>query len=570
MRRWIAFVALAWSACFAAPQDPFSPTLAVAEAQSVELRFDVAPHHFLYRDRFEAHSPTPGVQLGPLDVPTGLRRPDPVGGESVELLAGRVAVRVPFLAGDGVVALEVGYQGCTDTGVCLAPRRRTADVTLQRGRVQSAAWRSASADAPAPPPQQRIERALASGNLALVGAIFLGAGLLLSLTPCSLPMVPILAALLLGGPAAAVGRGRSVALTVAYTLGMATSYTAAGVAAGLLGEGLSARLQGPVAVGGFSALLAALALSMLGVFELRVAAPLQDRVTARSNRLRGGRIAGVFAMGALSALLVGPCVAAPFAGALAFIGRTGDVVLGAVALFFLAIGLAAPLLAMGMSAGALRPHAWRWTRRLEPAFGWVLLAVAAWMAAPVLGARTTLALAAATLAVAAAAAWHRRAGGGGRTVAAASTALSALALAAAITLPADAPPWPPRLLPGTSGSAVAFVPVADAAALSAALAAADRPVVVFFSADWCLTCRQIERRTFPDPQVRHRLAALLRLRVDVGAGTPAQRALLRGHGLYGPPAILVFRPGPGATEAGRIVGDATPAELLALLERAGV
>jgi thiol:disulfide interchange protein DsbD len=213
--------------------------------------------------------------------------------------------------------------------------------------------------------------------------VFLVAGLLLSLTPCVLPMVPILSSIIIG-QAGTKSRLRGLALALAYSLGMALVYTSFGVVAGLLGEGLAAALQNAWVLGAFALLLAVLSLSMFGVFELQMPSALQTRISARTQRLPGGRFAGVFVMGGLSALVVGPCVAAPLAGVLVFIGRTHDVLIGAVALFSLAMGMSVPLLLVGVSAGSLLPRAGAWMENVKRLFGVVLLAVALWIVAPVL------------------------------------------------------------------------------------------------------------------------------------------------------------------------------------------
>jgi thiol:disulfide interchange protein DsbD len=213
--------------------------------------------------------------------------------------------------------------------------------------------------------------------------VFLIAGLLLSFTPCVLPMVPILSSIIVG-QGAPVTRARGFSLALAYALGMALIYTGFGVVAGLLGEGLAAALQNPWVLGAFALLLAGLSLSMFGVYELQLPGGLQSRVSAVSGRLPGGRFAGVFAMGGLSALIVGPCVAAPLAGALVYISQTKDVVIGGLALFSLAMGMSVPLLLVGLSAGSLLPRAGAWMEGVKTVFGVMLLAVALWIVSPVL------------------------------------------------------------------------------------------------------------------------------------------------------------------------------------------
>lgn len=520
MRRILSLLGLAGllaavlvAAAMPAPRPAFTVGARVADDRTVALRFDIAPGYSLYRDRFDlriAQGPD-GARLGPVEIPRGLPRRDESSGADVELLAGQAELRIPIVATDGSLRLEVGYQGCTELGVCMAPRHGVVEVTIRAGRLSDAIWRDDVAPpAVATPAMRRIETTLQSGSLWLVAAVFLGAGVLLSLTPCLLPMVPILASIIAGheGP---VSRGRGMALAGSYTLGMALIYTALGIAAGLLGEGLAGLLQNRRTLGAFALVLVMLSLSMFGAFELQLSPAWQSGIGALSNRLPGGRMTGVFLMGGLSALLVGPCVAPPLAAALLFIGRTQDVALGGLALFCLAIGMGVPLLAVGASAGALLPKAGAWSGRIKPVLGVLLLGVAAWMIAPVLPASV---------------------------------------------LPRPDPPG--------------FTRLASAAEFDARLRDAGRPVVVFFYADWCLTCAQLERITLRDDAVRQRLEAARRLRVDLTESGETERALLRRFGLFGPPAILVFGSDGREILAARVVGFAEPKALLAAIAEAGI
>ena len=351
-----------------------------------------------------------------------------------------------------------------------------------------------------------------------MAGVFALAGLLLSFTPCVLPMVPILSSIVLGQGGAG-SRGRGLALSAAYSLGMALVYTAMGVAAGLAGEGLAAALQTPWVLGTFAALLVVLSLSMFGVYALQIPAAWQSRLHAASGRFQGGRYGGVFLMGGVSALIVGPCVAAPLAGALVYISQTRDVVLGGVALFAMACGMSVPLLVVGLSAGSLLPRTGAWMVWVKRGFGVMLLAVAAWMVWPVLPF--------------------------GRTEAAPGSDLHA-----------------------TPGDGVVFRRIRTAAELDEAVRTAGRPVLFDFYADWCVACKEMERFTFTDPAVKARMNAMLLLQVDVTANNADDKALMRRYGLFGPPAILLFDAAGRELPAHRVIGFLRPGAFLAHLEAA--
>ncbi len=602
----ILIAALAWLALLAtAPvraepellplEQAFRLSAQVVDRNTVEVRFDIADGYYLYRDKlgFAAEQ----AALGTPDIPPGKMKKDEIFGD-VEVHRGQLSIRLPLSASGETVTLKVASQGCADAGVCYPPSEQTVlldpaqpgvrvwPVGLDgdnaggglldrlRGRAMSSEA-SAPVEAPVASAAPADDGSLAAsllrgGNLWLVAVAFFGFGLALSFTPCVLPMVPILSGIIVGH-GAHISRGRALALSLAYVLGMAVTYAVAGVAAGLSGTLLSAALQNAWVLGGFALLFVVLALSMFGFYELQLPTALQSRLSDTANHRRGS-YGGIVAMGALSALIVGPCVAAPLAGALLYIAQTGDAALGGLALFALALGMGAPLIAVGVASRSLLPHTGPWMEGVKRFFGVLLLATAIWIAQPVLPALLVM-LAWAALLIASsiylhaldplpahAKGWHKLWKGVG---------VIALLAGASILIGAAAgsrdPLQPLSVLRGGAAAAEAkpvFEPVRSVAELEARLSAATRPVMLDFYADWCVSCKEMERFTFADPQVTARLAGFTLLKADVTANDAEHQALLKRFGLFGPPGILFFDPGGREIDSARTVGF-VPAESFA-------
>jgi thiol:disulfide interchange protein DsbD len=403
--RWLARLALlavAWSiqptahaADLLDPEEAFKLSAAVADdGKTIVARFNIADAYYLYRERF-GFAGSDGVQLGLPQYPRAITKFDETFDKEVPVYRGNVVVRVPIQSGKGAFVFTARLQGCADQGVCYPPEERTVKLVLggESSVVGPPAGDATSITSPATSPTNsgRIETALRSRSLVAVLPIFFVLGLLLSFTPCVLPMLPILSSIIVGQGAARregdrnePGKVRGFTLALAYALGVAIVYTALGVAAGLAGEGFAGALQQPWVLILFAALLVGLALSLFGLYELQLPSVLQSRLAHASGRISGGRFAGVFAIGAISALIVGPCVAAPLAGVLLYISQTRDVVIGGVALFAMAAGMSVPLLLVGAGAGSLLPRAGHWMQSVERLFGILLIAVALWTISPVI------------------------------------------------------------------------------------------------------------------------------------------------------------------------------------------
>ncbi|KNZ33865.1 MAG: hypothetical protein AD742_03815 [Methylibium sp. NZG] len=589
---------------FLDPEVAFKLSARAAEGGRVEVRFDIAPGYYLYGEKFSVEAQPDAARVSGLQVPKGKIKFDETFQKDVEYFRDS-ATLVASLASAPTSAfkLVVGNQGCADKGLCYPPQQRSFKVEPGTGgamtltlltEAQAAAWTptggagastlaaaglsstaaatgatAATAALSSGSEPGRFAQALQSRNLLTVAGVFLLAGLLLSFTPCVLPMIPILSSIIVG-QTGHVSRARGFGLALAYSLGMALVYTAFGMAAGLAGEGLAAALQNAWVLGGFALLLALLSLSMFGVYELQMPGFVQTRVTQWSGNLKGGQHLGVFMMGGLSALIVGPCVAAPLAGALVYISQTKDVVLGGVALFALASGMSVPLLLVGLSAGSLLPRAGVWMERVKHFFGVMLLAVALWLVSPVLPGWALMVGAAALLLASAVylGAFERLPDGvtPGRAVTKGAGLM--LAVLATLQLAGVASGGRDLLQPlqhlsgggAAGGTLVAkkdelhFQAVTNLAGVDAAVRASAKPVMLDFYADWCVACKEMEAFTFTDAAVRQRLSGMTLLRVDVTANNADDKALMRKFGLFGPPALLFFPPAGDEVNTARVIG----------------
>ena len=543
------------------------------DGKTIEARWQIADGYYLYRQKIRFTALPDTVRLGEPVFPAGHVKDDEFFGR-VETYRGDLRIRIPVeAAGVDDITLKAVSQGCWDKGVCFPPTPQQARLKLSAASGEVA---PPAAETPAADESSRIAALLRHGSFWLVAASFFGFGLLLSLTPCVLPMIPILSGIIVNH-GHAVSHARAFWLSLAYVLGMAVTYAAIGVAAGFSGTLLSNALQNAWALGAFALLFVVLSLSMFGLYELQLPSAIESRLSERANR-QGGSFGAITIMGALSALVVSPCVAAPLAGALLYIAQTRDAALGGAALFSLALGMGAPLIAVGVFSRTLLPKTGPWMEAVKKFFGVLMLATALWLVSPVIPVWAQMLGWAALLIVPGifmraidplpvhAGAWSRLWKGIGVLMLLGGVAMLAGALGGSRE--------PLRPLGFLAGSAPAdehrlvFIRVKSLAELERRLneaAARGETAMLDFYADWCVSCKELEKYTFADPRVQARLADRLLLQADVTASNDEDIALLKRFGLFGPPGIIFFGRDGREVEGVRVAGYQPAEQFIATL-----
>lgn len=565
---------------FLSPDIAFKLDIVQKDANYLSADFKIEPGYYLYKNRIQFKDKN--SQILEAAMPAGDIKDDKNFGKQ-EVYHHDFSVDIPIKNTENPLQINARYQGCSEKGLCYAPQTKIFDIALESTALQP----STSAASGASANDDQATTLLKGGKLWLIAAGFFGFGLLLALTPCVLPMIPILSGIIVGDKKAhhhATSRIHSFNLSLAYVLGMALSYTLAGIAAGLSGQLLSNALQSPWILASTAFIFVVLAFSMFGFYELRLPHSIENRMINTTNKLKGGQFIGVFVMGIISALIVSPCVAAPLAGALLYISQTHDVVLGGVALFALSIGMGVPLLLIGASAGHVLPKAGAWMTAVRNFFGILMLAVAIYIISPALPTSIQMVLWAALLIIPAiylhaldnlplnsatgrSHPWMRFWKGIGIILLVLGIALLIGAVSGAKS------PLQPlaglRLASAThSETALPFINIKNIAELDAQIDAAKGKIVMLdFYADWCVSCKEMEQFTFSDPSVQKSLKKVVLLQADVTDNTPEDLALLKRFNLFGPPGIIFFNRSGQEIKPLKIVGYEDATKFLAIVNQ---
>lgn len=544
------------------PEQAFILSTEVIDGHNISVRWDIAEGYYLYRDKVSfSLVDADGISIAPHELNRGKKKHDESFGE-MEVFFHELEVAIPLQRNNQAaqqITLLIKYQGCAEIGFCYPPMKQEVKFSLpavDTPTPKTVTEAATPSNDTYESDQDRYARNLAEDNIALSMLSFFGLGLLLTFTPCVFPMIPILSSII-AGQGSQITTRRAFTLSLIYVLAMALTYTFAGLMAGLFGSNLQAAFQDPWILGSFSVVFVLLAISMFGFYELQMPQAIQNRITALSNKQKGGSYIGVGIMGFLSALIVGPCIAAPLAGALIYIGQTGDAMLGALTLFSLSMGMGAPLLLIGTSAGKLMPKAGPWMNTIKAVFGVLLLGVAIWLLERIIPASISLAMWAVLLIVSAvylgaferlqpeAGGWHKLWKGLGVVI----LIYGAMLLVGALSGGKDVFQPLGNMSSAANGSEnnqnshLKFKQIKGLAGLEAALkqaSAQNKTVMLDFYADWCISCVEMEKKTFSDPAVQAALKNTVLLQADVTPNDEQDKALLEAFGLFGPPSILFF------------------------------
>lgn len=524
----------------------FKVEAGLVDQTHAQIKFVIAPGHYLYRERIQLV--LPAGETAQISLPAGEAKNDPNFGQQ-QVFHHDTAAEVAFV-GAAPAVLQIRYQGCSEKGLCYPPQTKSLALTPLAASATSATPTSTGTPPALDDEDGVSEKLLSSGHWWQIVAGFFGAGLLLAFTPCVFPMIPILSGIIVGKNAQS-SRAKAFTLSLAYTLGMCLTYTLAGVAAGLSGQLLSNALQTPLALTAGALIFVALSFSMFGFYELKLPSAVENAFFNWSHRFKGGHLLSDFLMGAISALIISPCVAAPLAGALLYISQTHDVVLGAVALFSLSLGMGVPLLLIGASAGSVLPKAGAWMNSIRRLFGVLMLGVAIWVISPILPVTVQMLLWALLCIVpaiylraidplpATAGTAERLSKG-----AAVFLLLYGVALLIGAWSGASSPLKPLQNIASdghTSSQALRFQRVHSVQELEQAVQAAQgKRVMLDFYADWCVSCKEYEQFVFSQPKVQAELSQTVLLQADVTANNAQDAALLKKFDLFGPPGIVFF------------------------------
>lgn len=581
MRKYIFVILFSFiSFCFSKTLEPipvdqaFSFTATARDDQTILAMWQIKPGYYLYRDRlyFKVLKPADDIIGEPL-LPDTNETKDYPGVGIMKVYSGELRIPIPVIRRtENNIVIQAHYQGCSQGGFCYPPVDKIISIDLSGHYMQPVQPIDVDVAIPmakkrllttAPPsPQEKIATLLEGHSLLAIIFSFLGFGILISLTPCVLPMIPILSGIIIGQ--GKISHARSFALSLAYVLGMALTYALVGAAFAAAGATVQAYLQQPWIIVLFSLIFVAMALSLFGFYAIQLPEKLRSKIAVLSQHQKSSSLIGVFIMGVLSTLILSPCVTAPLVGVLSYISQTGNATLGAAALFFMGLGMGVPLLIVGLSSAKLLPKAGKWMNVTKYIMGVLMLAVAIWMLSRVLSGTVTLLL------------WAALMMGSAIAMGALSTAKTishkiskALGLVLFIygillvvsAIQGNTDPFKPISFSANHtvrDSELPFIKVKTVNEVNTQIKRATRlgkPVMLDFYARWCMACLEMDQHAFRDPVVRRALDHYVLLRADVTQNDMADKALEQHFNVIAPPTILFFDPQGKENLSARLVGE---------------
>ena len=568
---------------FLEPEDAFKTSFTKNE-DSLNFKLDLGDSIYLYDDKLQVFITKPQS----INITEDVNIVEPVTYEEFIVHFTNQSIDIPFALLKSKVdsnefEVEVKFQGCSKAGLCYAPMSEKYTLTLD-GIVtkETKAVESKTVEVVEENKQSTVSQdtnlnetdtianSLKDGNILLILATFFGFGLLLSLTPCVFPMIPILSSIIVGASQKEkMTASKGFFLSLVYVLSMSVAYTIAGIIAGVFGANLQVALQNPYVLVVFALIFVALAFSMFGYFEIRLPESIQTKLNKTTDGKEKQGVAGIAIMGFLSALIVGPCVAPPLAGALVYIGQTGDALLGGMALFVMSLGMGVPLLLIGLGAGKFMPKPGGWMEGVTKIFGIIMLGVAIWLLDRVINPTVTMYL------------WAFLFISFGvylkiythiivKSISKVLTILGAILLVGAVSgatnplKPLDKFTSKVSLL---KQDELKFIKIQNIAQLEDAILKSSKPVILDFWATWCVSCKELDEITFKNDEVIKKLQNFTLLKVDVTQNSEEDKAIQKKFGVVGPPALIFWDENKQEVKSAKIVGYKNPKEFLEILDK---
>ena len=556
---------------FLEPNEAFKPTFTKNET-SINLKLDLGRDIYLYDDKLKVFI----VKPEKIEITKEINIPKAVAYEEFIVQFNNLDLTIPFSLLKSKVDLneyeiEVKFQGCSKLGLCYAPMSEKYLLTFDNNisKIQTKKEEQ-KVETTTLNETDSIANSLKNGNLLLVLATFFGFGLLLSLTPCVFPMIPILSSIIVGASKSEVmSAKKGFFLSLIYVLSMSVAYTIAGIIAGVFGANLQVALQNPYVLVIFALIFVALAFSMFGYFEIKLPQSIQTKLNKTTDGKEKQGIIGVAIMGFLSALIVGPCVAPPLAGALVYIGQTGDAVLGGMALFVMSLGMGVPLLLIGLGAGRFMPKPGGWMENITKIFGIIMLGVAIWLLDRVLSPSIIMSLWA--LLFLATAIYLKTQSNMFAELASSILFILGVVLLVGLISGSTNPLKPLEKLTGSANiikeDKLVFHKIKNISELEFAIKNSNKPVMLDFWASWCVSCKELEEITFKDKEVMKKLQNFTLLTADVTLNNDEDKALQKMFGVVGPPALIFWDKDKKEVNSSKIVGYKNPKEFLEILNK---